>query len=139
MAKRAKGLIDVLKKFRSLRHLPELEKLPAELRRLNETWHTLPRHVQEGILVLARVRPIPSGKELASNRRPTEGETPEWLLMALNILKDSSGYLSDREIARRVGVNHTTLCRNEVYKNAKRTYLQPFATSGRRGLRDSKL
>ena len=136
-AKRTKGILEVFKKFGTFRTLPELEKLPVELRRLNEKWQTLPRHVQQGILILARVRPVPSATPLAERRpQAAPGETPEWLLMALNILKDSKGFLSDREISRRVGINHSTLCRNEAYKNAKRTYLQPFATPGRRGLRE---
>jgi hypothetical protein len=81
-------------------------------------------------LILTRVRPVPNGNSNATVWHSKPGADPEWLAMALNILKDSSGYLTDREIAKRVGVSPSTLC-NQAYKNAKQTYLQPFLTRGR--------
>lgn len=128
MAKRFKFAFGFPKGF------PRLGELPKDLQRLNENWHTLPRRAQEAILILGRVRPISRASTPASPRRPKRGEMPEWLITALNILKDAKGYMPDSEIARRVGVNQSTLCRNETYVNAKRSYLQPYLTIGKSGL-----
>ncbi|HYG75233.1 MAG TPA: hypothetical protein VEK08_09550 [Planctomycetota bacterium] len=108
--------------------------LSKDLQRLNEKWHTLPRHIQEVILMLARVRKIPRTRTKADTWPQKPRETPEWLLTAITILKDSKGYITDREIAKRVGVSPSTLSRNEAYGKAKRTYLQPYQTIGRSGL-----
>ncbi|HYG76554.1 MAG TPA: hypothetical protein VEK08_16235 [Planctomycetota bacterium] len=142
-AKKAKSLAEIVKKFRGLNRSPLLEKLPKDLRRLIENWESLPHHVQDVILILGRVRKISRDKREgycqteAVAWRQKRGGDPQWLVSALTILKDSSGYLTDSEISRRVGVNRSTLCRNKAYRNAKRTYLQNFATAGRRGLRES--
>ena len=111
-----------------------------DLQRLIENWHSLPHRTREAILILGHVRTV-SRKGTKANTWPVKrGETPEWLATAVNILKDSGRYLTDREIAEKVGVNPSTLCRNETYVNAKKTYLQPFLTIGRRGIRkNSKL
>jgi hypothetical protein len=45
--------------------------------------------------------------------------------VALNLLRDSNGYLPDREIARRLGVAHSTLCRQPMYKHARRVFIEP--------------
>ena len=60
---------------------------------------------------------------------------PDWLLTALNLLRDGNGYLSDREMAKRVGVAPSTLSRHPVYQRAKRTYLQPIRRVVRRAQR----
>lgn len=139
-AKKRKSLVDVFKNFAKFKSLPELDKLPVELRRLNEKWDMLPKHVQEAVLILTRVRPVPSANSNghANVWHSKPGQDPEWLAMALNILKDSKGYLTDTEIAKRIGVHRSTLCRSETYRNAKQTYLQPFLTSGRRGVQEKE-
>ena len=113
--------------------------IPKDLQRLNENWRTLPRRIQEVILILGRVRPVPRSRiRVAQRHKP--GEMAEYLITALNILKESTRYLSDREIARRVGVSASTLSRNETYVKAKRAHMQPFLTIGKRGLRpDAKV
>ena len=137
--KNTKDLLDAFDDIRKLRRLPELDWLPKVLRSLFENWDSLPKLNQDLILILGRVNRIThaaKGKVRveATGRRHKRGAEPEWLVMALTILKDSKGYLSDSEIARRVGVHRSTLCRNETYRNARRTYMQPFATIGRRGV-----
>jgi hypothetical protein len=137
-----KGLLGILAKEGGFGVSRELggEKIPEDLRRLIKNWDSLPLHVQDGILILGRVRRISRVKKKgyvgteAATQRQKKGAPPEWLPMALNLLKDSTGYLTDREISLRIGVHPSTLCRNEAYISAKRTYLQPFATIGRRGL-----
>ena len=136
MAKaKAKSFIELFKKLGKLNSVPQLERLPQNLQRLIENWDSLPQYVQDAILILGRVRRNSGDESKASIWLQKRGETPEWLLSALTILKDSGRYLTDTEIAKRVGVNPSTLCRNESYKNAKRAYLQPYLTIGRRGLR----
>ncbi len=139
-AKKRKSLVEVLKTFRKFKSLPELDKVPKELRRLNENWDSLPQLSRDLILILGRVRKI-SHSSVKGKVRLEEaawlkkrGKNPQWLSMALNIVKDSKGFLSDREIARRVGVSHSTLCRNETYRNARKTYVQPTGADAALGL-----
>ena len=99
MAKRKKrakkkSLVDVVKEFGKFKSLTGLDKLPNELRRLNERWDSLPKHVQEAVLILTRVRPVPSAKSNAIAWHAKKGSDPEWLAMALNILKDSRGFMT---------------------------------------------
>ena len=130
-----KDWVEAIKELRALDDVSPWGKLPKHVKRLCENWDSLPGYIQDAILILGRVRRISAGDTAEIVWRRRKGENPEWLLAALNILKDSSRYLTDREIAGKVGVNRSTLCRNEAYRNAKRTYLQPFLTIGRRGLR----
>ena len=132
--KRTKRVKDFIGLFAKLdRAYPELHGLPIELRRMIEKWHTVPLFIQNAVLDLCRVRRPSSAKGNVWRRK--KGEEPEWFPDVLQILKESRGYLTDTEIARRVGLNPSTLCRCEAYQNAKKTYLQPFLTPGRRGLR----
>ena len=55
-------------------------------------------------------------------QRSKKGETPSFLLPAMNLLKESDGQLSDRQIADRVGVANSTLVRNETYMRARQAY-----------------
>ena len=137
-AKKRKSLVDVFKSFGKFKFLPELDKLPKELRRLNENWDSLPRLSQEVILLLGRVKPIPGGDTKGLAWRQKSGKDPQWLVMALTILKDSKGFLTDSEIARRVGVHRATLCRNETYQNARRAYVQPFGAIAGLGLQKTE-
>jgi hypothetical protein len=41
--------------------------------------------------------------------------------------------MTNREIARRVGVSHALLTRNEVFRRARRTYFEPVRKVVRRG------
>ena len=93
-----------------------------QLNELNKVWPKLSRRQRDIILLAAGLIAIPHKRRPL---RPTpRGETPHWLALALNILKDSTGQLSDREIARRIGVSDSTLCRNETYRHAKHVYFQ---------------
>jgi hypothetical protein len=51
-------------------------------------------------------------------RRAGRGKTPAWLLSALDLLNRDTR-LSDREIARRLQLSHSTLVRNKVWKIAR--------------------
>jgi hypothetical protein len=102
-------------------------RLSKDLRQFLENWPTLPHRDQELILILARVRKIPHGNvksKASKTAQQKHGETREWLLTAIAKFKDSNGYMTDREIARHVGVSPTTLSRNAAYKHAKRTFLK---------------
>ena len=102
----------------------EYESEGREVERLFIAWPKLPKLTKAAILVLAGVRDAPGPGPRTTYRRVIKGETPEWMAVALNLLKDSKGYMSDREIARRVGVSHTLLVRHPGYRRAKRTYVQ---------------
>lgn len=98
--------------------------LREDLERLIAVWPELPRRTREGILMLAGLRKLPNVKNLASSWRRSRGDTPDWMVSALNLLKDSKGYMTDREIARRLGVANSTLVRSPAYQHARKTYLQ---------------
>jgi hypothetical protein len=102
----------------------EYESAGRELERLFIAWPKLPEKTKGAILVLAGVREVPGPGRRTVYRRVLKGQTPDWLAVALNLLKDSKGHISDREIAKRVGVATSTLTRNAVYRRAKRTYAQ---------------
>ena len=104
----------------------DYESEGRELQRLFIAWRKLPEKTKAVILVLAGVRETPGPGPKTVYRPAQKGATPEWVAVALNLLKDSEGCMSDREIARRVGVSHTILGRQPVYQRAKRTYLQPI-------------
>jgi len=87
-----------------------------ELQRLFANWPKLSERAKSLILVLAEVRAAPGPGPRRKIKRPEKGETPEWLLVALNILKDSQGQLSDREIAERLDVSHQTVNAIETEK-----------------------
>jgi hypothetical protein len=91
---------------------------------LARVWTRLPPRVRDGILVLAGIRQVQPEEDRQARRRARPGETPAWLVTALNVLRDSKGYLSDREVAERTGVAASTLSRHEGYQRAKRTYLE---------------
>ena len=103
----------------------EYESEGRELERLFIAWPKLSETTKAAILVLAGVRDAPGPGRRTTYRRVQKGETPEWVAVALNLLKDSKGYMSDRKIANRVGVSHTLLGRHPVYQRAKRVYVQP--------------
>ena len=102
----------------------DLRNLREDLERLVAVWPDLPRRTREGILMLAGLRKLPNVKNLASGWRRRRGDTPDWMVNALNLLKDSKGYMTDREIARRLGVANSTLVRSRAYQHARKTYLQ---------------
>jgi len=91
-----------------------------QVRKLLKVWPKLSRRERDGILVLAGVIALPRDRH-GSHRTP-HGATPDWLPVALNILKDSTGQLSDREISKKLGISNSSLSRNETYRRAKRTY-----------------
>jgi hypothetical protein len=105
---------------------------PSEIDRLVRVWPRLSPRVRAGILVLAGIREFPPA---AAERRPhaftRRGETPAWLLPAMNLLKDTNGNLPDREIARRMGIAHSTLLRNQAYLRAREAFHRPQAEAGR--------
>jgi len=104
---------------------------PSEIDRLVRVWPRLSPRVRAAILVLAGIREFPP----ADKRRPhvvtRRGETPAWLLPAMNLLKDTNGNLPDREIARRMGIAHSTLLRNQAYLRAREAFHRPHAEAGR--------
>ena len=112
----------------------EYESEGRELERLFIAWRKLPEKTKGAILVLAGVRETP-GPGPQTLRHVKKGETPDWLVTALNWLKDSRGYVSDRELARRLRVSPSTLSRHAGYQRAKRTYLQPTRRVVRRAQR----
>ena len=63
----------------------------------------------------------------------------DWLPVALNIPKDSTGQLSDREISKRVGVANSTLFRNKTYMREKFAYFQEIRQIVRIGQNIGKL
>ena len=91
-----------------------------QVRKLLKVWPKLSRRERDGILVLAGVITLP--RDPHGSHRTPRGATPEWLPVALNILKDSTGQLSDREISKKLGISNSSLSRNETYRRAKRTY-----------------
>jgi hypothetical protein len=79
------------------------------------------------------VREVPGPGPKTTYHRVVKGEMPSWLPVALNLLKDSKRHLSDREIAKRVGVATSTLSRNPAYRRAKRTFAQSLRAVVRGG------
>ena len=104
-----------------------------ELEQLKRVWSRLTPRWRAAILVLAGIRKAPEAKpERRQFERTAKGETPAWLLPALNLLKDTGGNLPDREIARRMGISHALLSRNQTYQNAKKAYFVPQSEAGRK-------
>jgi len=99
-------------------------RLREDLEQLVRKWEFLPRRTRESILMVAGLRKLPNVKNLASNWLRARGSTPDWLVNALTLLKDSKGYMPDREISRRLGVANSTLVRSRAYQHARKTYLQ---------------
>ena len=95
------------------------------------------RRERDTILVLAGVIALP--RDPHGSHRTPHGATPDWLPVALNILKDSTGQLSDREISERIGVAHSTLVRNTAYMHAKHVYFQEIRNIVRVGQKIGKL
>src|SRR4051812_44402698 len=92
-----------------------------EFEQLRRVWPSLSPRWRAAILVLAGIRKAPEPTpERRQYSRTAKGDTPAWLLPALNLLKDTGGNLPDREIARRMGISHTLLSRNQTYQNAKK-------------------
>lgn len=108
--------------------------MDEELMQLVEGWEKLPVRIRGTILVLAGIRDSVDRRGVVKRERTKKGETPGWLVLALNILRDSGRYLSDREIARRVGVSQSQLSRSRRYQHARETYLQPVRKVVRRGI-----
>jgi hypothetical protein len=102
-----------------------------ELQRLFANWGKLSPRVKSAILVLAEVRPPTGPGQFRKIVRPKRGESPAWLITALNLLKDSTGRMSDRKIAQRLNVSHTTLSRCPEYQHAKKTYFQDVRRTAR--------
>jgi hypothetical protein len=108
------------KNFGFVAHYQRREK---ELDALAKVWDRLSARKRAIVMITAGVwdAPNPYGPK-PRQQRPKKGETPAHLLPALNLLKESAGQLSDREIARRVGVANSTLVRNETYMRARQSY-----------------
>lgn len=102
---------------------------------LEKVWHRLPARTRGGILVIAGVFQTP--KDGRTIQRTKSGEAPHWLPTALNILKDAKADISDRAMARRLGVAQSTLARNILYQHARKTFMievgKPVLRYGRSG------
>jgi hypothetical protein len=104
------------------RHLARYQRRAQELEALTKVWETLSPRARAVILITAGVCDAPHlYAPKADHRRAKKGELPPWLMPAMNLLKDSDGQLSDRDIAQRIGVSHSTLIRNETYMRARQT------------------
>jgi hypothetical protein len=105
------------------RYLASYQRREKELEAVAKVWERLSARERAIILVTAGVwdAPNPYGPK-SQPRRSKKGETPAYLLPAMNLLKESDGQLTDREIARRVGVANSTLVRNETYMRARQAY-----------------
>lgn len=110
-----------------------------ELQRLFANWGKLSERAKSAILILAEVRPPAGPGPFRKIVKPRKGESPGWLIIALNILRDSSGQLSDREIAERLAVSHSTLSRSPEYQRAKQAYFQEVRRVVRRGPRRKRV
>jgi hypothetical protein len=100
--------------------LPRYQQREKELEALAKVWERITPRARAIILITAGVwdAPRPYARKTRS-KRTRKGETPPWLLPAINLLRDTGGQLSDREIARRIGVAHSSLVRNETYLRAR--------------------
>ena len=56
------------------------------------------------------------------SKQSKKGETPVWFAEALILLKQTDGRISDAEIARRLGLNQSTMSRYNPWKGAKRAF-----------------
>ena len=96
-----------------------------ELHQFLKAWPKMARRTQEAILVLAGVMKARHAEQSWDMRpRAKPGEVPNWYLLALNLLKDTDGFCSDREIARRLGIANSTLVRHPGYRQARATYIE---------------
>ena len=110
--------------------IPSYQRRQKEVEALAKVWPRLAARKRAIILITAGVWETPNPYERAAHRQAKKGETPAWLIPALNLLRDSGGQLSDREIARRVGVSHSTLVRNKTYMRARES--MPFVPRPRK-------
>lgn len=107
------------------RQLASYQRREKELEALAKVWERLTPRARAIILITAGVWDAPSPyAPKPRHPRAKKGEMPPWLLPAMNLLKDADGQLSDRQIARRIGVAHSTLIRNETYMRARQTSRQ---------------
>ena len=106
----------------NFRHLAGYQRREKELEELSKVWEGLSPWTRAVILITAGVWKAPNPYAVKLRfQRAKKGETPVWLLPAMNLLRDTGGQMPDREIARRVGVSHSTLTRNETYMRARQT------------------
>jgi hypothetical protein len=102
---------------------------------LGIVWERLTPRVRGAIMVMAGVVKAPTDRRIILRTR--RGETPQWLPTALTILKDARADISDRALAKRLGVATSTLTRNPMYLRAKKTYMieiyKPVTRFGRSG------
>jgi hypothetical protein len=110
-----------------------------ELQRLFANWGKLSERAKSIILIAAEVRQPSGPGPFRKILKPRKGESPAWLITALTILRDSSGQLSDREIAERLGVSHSTLSRSPEYQRAKQAFFQEVRRVVRRGPRRKRV
>ena len=105
--------------------LASYQRRGKELEALAKVWEKITPRARAIILITAGVWDAPSPYATKPrHRRAKKGEMPPWLLPALNLLKDSDGQISDREIAQRIGVANSTLIRNQTYMRARQTNRQ---------------
>lgn len=106
-----------------------------QLDALKKVWPRLSVRARGTIMVAAGIVKIPADAQVIL--RTKKGEPSHWLPVALNILKDAEADISDRAMAKRVGVATSTLTRNELYQHAKKTYMievyKPVIRYGRSG------
>jgi hypothetical protein len=62
------------------------------------------------------------GFDPQQRKRSKRSDTPQWLMNAFLLLKESDGVKSDRCIAKEVGVSHTTLLRRDEWKRARQEF-----------------
>lgn len=99
-------------------------KLDLEFEELERRWDKLTPRERAAILVIAGIWDgIATTYTWTKGKRARKKESPVWLATALNILRDGGMAISNREIARRVGVSHSTLMRNETFRNARKTFV----------------
>jgi len=93
-----------------------------EFRSLGQRWHKLSNRTRSAILVMAGIYRVP--RDARPVRRTPTGEQPHWLPTALLILKDANAQISDRKLARRLGIAQSTLARNPTFQQARKSYAQ---------------